>query len=435
MTALLLACLLAAAELGPTMAPTQLDLPSAVTKAQQSSPAGRRARLVFEQAVAAADRERPRMRPDLTFTARADAAQVVRDPAPPNALVRRDLTAEVALTAKQLLWHWGGGALTRRADAAAAASEADYRAAMAKVRLEAALAYLDLWTARDAYAVADEGVRRAAAQLERVKDLLTIEKAAEVDQLQAEAGVLEARAARVEAAGGVKLAEAALNRLLGADDLDRPLALAAPGDLPAAYPPLEQAVAFAQAHRPEVIALELRIVEAQAGAAFARADGLPTLSVTGELAARTPSAFMPGSDALIGVELNWPLTRSNDAMGRQAKEADAAAELATLALDELRSGIALEVRSAYRDDELARQRLALAHGRIAATTEAHRIKALQYERERATLLELNEALLERNRAELDAARAKADVFRAAARFEQAVGRPLSEFGSPDLPGE
>jgi len=435
MIALLLACLLTAADLGPTAAPTQLELVSAVTAAQQSSPAGRRARLVFEQTLATVARERPRMRPDLTFTARADAANLVRDPAAPNAIVRRDLTAEVALTARQLLWHWGGSALTRRANAAAAAAEADYRAAIAQVRLDAALAYLALWTARDAYAVADEGVKRAEAQVRRVADLLVIERAAEVDQLQAEAGVLEARAARVEAAGGVRLAEAALNRLLGVADLDRPLALQSPGDLPSAYPPLEAAVSFAQAHRPEVVAIELRIVEARAGADFANADRLPTLAVTGEVAARTPAAFSPSGDIGIGLELSWPLTRSDDAMGRRGAEARAATELAALGLEELRSGIALEIRSAYRDDELARQRLALAQARIAATTEAHRIKALQYERERATLLELNEALLERTRAELDAALAKADVFRAAARFEQAVGRPARDFDQPGPQGE
>lgn len=435
MTALLLACLLSAAELGPTAAPVPVDLALAVTTAQQSSAAGRRARLMFEQAVAAADRERPRMRPDLTFSARADAANVIRDPAVPNAIVRRDLSAEVALTAKQLLWHWGGAALTRRANAAAAAAEADYRAAMAQVRLDAALAYLDLATARDAYTVADEGVRRAEAQVGRVKDLLAIEKAAEVDLLQAEAGVLEARAARAAAAGGLKLAEAALNRWLGAEDLDRPLAVSPPGELPGAFPPLEQAVAFAQAHRPEVLALELRRIEARAGGEFARSDRWPTLAVTGELAARTPSAFEPGGDVLIGLELNWPLTRADDAMGRREQEAGAAAELAALALEELRSGIALQVRGAYRDEDLARQRLALAAGRIAATTEAHRIKALQYERERATLLELNEALLERTRAELDAARARADLHRAAARFEQAVGRPYQEFEQAIAPGE
>ena len=435
MSALLLCLLLCATDLGPTVAPTRLDLATAVASAVEASPQGQRARLVFEQAVADADRERPRLRPDLTLTARADAANQVRDPALPNAIVRRDFAAEVALSARQLLWHWGGSALTRRADAAAAAAEADYRASLATVRLETTEAYLDLWTARDAFTVADEGVKRAAAQVQRVEDLLAVEKVADVDKLQAEAGVLEARAARVEAAGGVKLAQARLNRMLGHDDLDQPLALQSPGELPEEYPRLERAVAFAGEHRPEVVALQLRIIEARAGAEFARADGLPTFSVTGELAARTPSAFQPSGDAGIGLEMNWPITRTNDTPGRQAARAEQAAKLAELSLAELRSGIALEVRSAYRDDDLARQRLSLAQARIAATTEAHRIKALQYERERATLLELNEALLERTRAELDAARAKADVFRAAARFEQAVGQTYDAFAVVEPQGE
>lgn len=415
------------AGLGPVGPSDALTLEQAVAEARTASPAARRALAVRRQAEAAAERTRPRLRPDLTFTAGGQTrAPQVRDPAPPNAIVERDLSARAAVTARQTLWHFGAPALNRRADAAQTAAAADYDAALATLRRDVSVAWYDYLAARGGFAVADEGVRRAESQLQRVKDLAALEKVAEVDVLHAEAGVLEARSARIEAANGLDLALANLNRLLGAA-LDRRLQPAEVGDPPDRLPPLADAVAYAQAHRPEMIALLARRAEARAGADFARAERLPTLAATGTAATQTADAFRPGAEAVVGLEVRWPLSRADDAAGRQAAEAENAATLADLAAEELRAGIALEVRRARRDWESARQRLELAEARTAANTEAHRIKVLQYERNRATLLEVSEALLERSRSELDRDRARYDIFRAAAAFELATARPIDEW--------
>ncbi len=228
--------LLVAVEVGPPAVNAPLTLAQAVEEAAAHSPAARRARLTWAAAAAAADQTRPRLRPDLTVTAAtALNTPTVHDPAFPHALVRRDFSARVELSARQTLWHFGGAALNRRAAAASAAAEADHQAALASLRHDVALAYFDLLAAQGGLALAAEGVRRAESQMARVKDLVSLQKVADVDQLQAEAGLLEAQAARVQAAGGLALATANLNRLLGRADLTQALVAA-----PVAEPPYAQ---------------------------------------------------------------------------------------------------------------------------------------------------------------------------------------------------
>jgi outer membrane protein len=410
---------IAAGEIGPAQPAVALTETAAAAAARQDSPAARRALLTRDQTLGAVALQQPRLRPDLTLEAGGDLqTPTVRDPAAPHALVRRDLAGRVGLSAEQILLARGGDALDQRLRCQLAASQADCEAALAQAAAAARNAWLDLAAAKAGFAVADEGVRQAQDQLVRVQDLLAVERVADVDRLQAEAGVLEARAARVEAANGLALAAASLNRLLGAD-LDRPLVVELPTELPPALPDLAAATAYAVAHRPEVTALLARGGEARAGARLADAPLGPTLAATAGVVGRTPDAFDPGFDARLGFVLRWPLTRSDTSAALAGLEARGAARLADLSLAELRGGIALEVRKAWLDDQAARERLQLATARVAAAEEAHRVRVLQYERSRTTLLEVQAARLEVSRAKLEQANANLAVHRAVAAFELA----------------
>lgn len=415
MTVLLLLAALAAGEVDLTLA-------DALAAAAQGSPTLARARLTRDAALAQADLTRPRPRPDIALELRGGGAvPTLRDPAVPYALVRRDLTASSVLTFEQTLLARGAGDATRRADAACVAALADYDAARQRAGSEVKTAWFELAAARSGLALATEGVRWAESQVQRVTDLLAVDRVAEIDRLQAVAGALEAKAALAEAEGGVALAQANLNRLLGCPDLDRPLVPRPTAELPAPPGDLAQAVQTAQTRRPEVRALLARLGESVAAARLLSHADSPSLAAVGSLAARTPSAFEPAAEAQVGLVLRIPLSTRDNANARAAAEAGAGAEQARAGLAELRSGIALEVRRAWSDDRTARRKLELATARAATAAEAHRIRVLQYERQRATINEVEQARLERSRAELDKVQADLAVRRAAAAWELALG--------------
>jgi outer membrane protein TolC len=120
--------------------------------------------------------------------------------------------------------------------------------------------------------------------------------------------------------------------------------------------------------------------------------------------------------------VRWPLSRTDGEARRHAAEADDGARQARQALTELLGGIELEVRRAWTDDQTARQKVDLAAARADAATEALRIKVLQYDRARATLLDVTQARLEMSRAALDKITARLAVHRAAVAAALATGR-------------
>ena len=435
MTVWLLALLLGAEPMGPvapvrpgetvitpssTAVVAPLTVAQAVSEALAGSPAARRARLTRDNALGQVELWRPRLRPDVNASATAEVGPLVRDPAAPRAVVRRDASLRASLTVEQVLLAAGGDAVTRRCDATTTAAEADYAAATAKLAHEVRLAWLDLATAQVGAALAAEALTLAEAQAKRVEDLVTVERVAEVDRLQARAGVLEARAAVVEADNGVALAQANLNRLMGRTDLSAPVATVELNEPPAALGDLAEALARARERRPEILALAARVMEARAGAELARAQTGPTLSARATLDGGTASAFDPAWDARIGVVARWPLSATDNAAARAAQEAKGGAQMAQVGLDELRSGVELEVRRAWLDDRAARARFSLAEERLAAAREAYRVKMLQYDRQRATLIDVQQALVEQRKAALDRVLALVATHRAAASFALAT---------------
>lgn len=415
-----LVCLTLTAEPVPA-----LTLDAALAQAAATGPAARRAALSLDQALDDARHERPQLRPDVTLQATGEALTPnVRDPAAPNALVRQGFTGRLELTARQPIWRAGSGALDRRADAVVKAALADHAAAMAAARHEVTLAWLRCLAAQAAAEVAREAVEVAQAQLKRVEALLTIEKVAPTDKLQAEAGLLEAQSGLLQAETGVDLAAADLNRLLGRA-LETPLTAA---DLPAppeALPNLDAAVAFAAANRPEMASLQAQLEQARAGRAFALSDKYPTLSLTSLAATQTSAAFRPSAEVGVGFELRVPLSRVDDQAGRQARQAAQGAAQLELAMEELQTGVALQVRQALRQFETAWQQHQLALARVESATAVRRVKQLQYERQRCTLLEVQDAALALSRARLAERGAWYDIHGATADFVLATHRDIA----------
>jgi outer membrane protein len=219
-------------------------------------------------------------------------------------------------------------------------------------------------------------------------------------------------------------ARAELARLLGVPvdaEFDAEATLDVADPPPGASPPM------APDQRPDRLALVSRADAAAARVDAARADGRPTIAVTGgvDMARPNPRIF-PRKDAWedswdVGVNVTWTLWNG----GRTAAQiAEARHQLAASRhrLAELDSQIALEIRQRRLDLESTRAQVATAAAGLRSAAEARRVLAERFSAGVATSTDLLDAQVDQLEAELDRTRALAGVRLAEARLARALGQ-------------
>jgi outer membrane protein TolC len=354
-------------------------------------------------------------------------------PGQPPALLYPDVPNNYR-TRLDLQWpiYTGGrtDALERAAQAEASASAADVAAARADLRLEVARAFWSLVTARATERVLEQGVARAQANVNDVRERLKAGLIPPNEVASAEAQESRQRMLLIEARNQRDLSSSDLARLMGVDVLGPPLDPAAELESPpasaAAVDP-RALVSQARTARPERRALEQRIEANEEQLAAAKAGALPTVSIVSgfDYARPNPRIFPRAArwddswDA--GVNVGWNLWDG----GRTRAEVAQAATIVTAArqrLEEFDSLVALEVRQRQLEIDSGRAAIAAAIDAVRAAAEARRVIAERYRVGVATQADVLDADLALLQAELDRTRAQANVRLAEARLARALGQ-------------
>jgi outer membrane protein len=315
-------------------------------------------------------------------------------------------------------------ALERAAIAEREATGRDLEQARADLRLETTRAFWALVTAAEAARVVAESVKRIEAQLGDVRARFEAGFLPPNDVLTVEARVSQQQTLLIQARNQRDAARAELARLMGARvdvEFDAEATLDVADPPPGALPPT------APDQRPDRLALVSRADAAAARVDAARADGRPTIAVTGgvDMARPNPRIF-PRKDAWedswdLGVNVTWTLWNG----GRTAAQiAEARHQLAASRhrLAELDSQIALEIRQRRLDLESTRAQVATAAAGLRSAAEARRVVAERFSAGVATSTDLLDAQVEQLEAELDRTRALAGVRLAEARLARALGQ-------------
>ncbi|UCH33058.1 MAG: TolC family protein, partial [Armatimonadota bacterium] len=224
----------------------------------------------------------------------------------------------------------------------------------------------------------------------------------------------------IQARNGLDLSRAALNNAMGVPQ-DREYDLATSFVKPLAeVDDLAALVAQAEQARPETRQVEAQIAAAGAAADLARSAKHPTLGV-GWVYNRVldMSAFQVS---------NWTLAlqaaitifdgkQTSAAVARARREQDSARAL----LEQLRQGIALEVRQAYLSLGSARERIAAAAKGVEQAEEAYRIATVRYDAGVSISVEVIDAEVALSSARNQYAHAVYDYNVGLAQLEYAVG--------------
>jgi outer membrane protein TolC len=339
----------------------------------------------------------------------------------------------------------------RAATAVRQASRFDAQEARASVALGVQRAYLAALLASRVADIQAGNLQIAQGRLTQVEQFFTAGRAARYDVLRARVERANLEPLLIEARGERDLALLELKRLLNVP-VEMPLALTTTLDADAANAAAEAVGEAATASsRGAVRAAELDVQARREGIRIARADYLPTVSLSftnGYQAFPPPGLGFPSrfgsaaeqfcnppesgricqnggwfSDRTLNATISWPLfdgfrTKSNVDL------AQAQAQLAEAVLRQERERVDIEAATARA--ELARARAVFDARRLTASEaeEAFRLASLRFERGLSTQLEVSDAQLALLTAQTGEARAISDLYLAGAELARALGRPI-----------
>jgi outer membrane protein TolC len=297
-----------------------------------------------------------------------------------------------------------------------------------RVAADARVAYYTWARAKLEAVVAADAVHQADLHLADVQHRLDADRANRADVMRVESQRAAAEQLRVRADNFVEVAETDLRIRLGApmgkldigEDLSADLPLAAPGKL-------DDLVAIAIAHRPELRALgdDASALREQAKATWAAA--LPRLDLIGDLAIADPNPrYVPAVDQFrtawsIGATLTWTLGDTPRQLAA-ANQLRARADGVDAQRAKLIDGVRLEVAQAIAavGDAIAAQDTTKRG--LASAEESYRVRRAVFLDGRATSTELTDAETELTRARLDAIDARIEARTASVRLTHALGR-------------
>lgn len=314
------------------------------------------------------------------------------------------------------------------------AAELETEQARQDLILRVVQAYYGVEVARENLAAASEAVKTAEASAKRLESMHATGMVVESDYLGAKVFLAQMKDREIRARNGYELARMGLARETGMSLDARP----EPGETlgePAAMEnrSAEEWEKLAAENRPALRAMAMQEEAAAAGKKAARSELGPKAGLFGGYERDAQTMGGPaGTNWVAGARVEINLFAGGADRARMA-EAAANANRAKHSLEWMRSGVMLEVRQAFLDEQAAEQRAAAARDAVEQSREGLRIVNNRYE---AGLTSLTE-LLRAHTAQLDAQTgylaALHDWHVARAQLERSAG--LLKLDSQVLQGE
>ncbi len=271
---------------------------------------------------------------------------------------------------------WTSGKISGAIGAAAAGARganAQEVRSTADLKLAVAESYVAVFRARRALNVAESNVASLKAHADDVQVMYDKQAVAQSDVLAAQVALANATQQRLRAANALRLATAAYNRWVG-QPLDRAPDLDEPSATPSteAAEPLDQLIAQAIEHRPELAAVSAQQEGLEQAARSERAQGLPQVVVHAGYNHLDNQILDRENFASIGIGFQWRLFDSGQLQARTSA-LHSRARAAEQRLADLRSVVRLDVETAFYNREEATARIHAASAAVAQAQENVRI--------------------------------------------------------------
>lgn len=337
-----------------------------------------------------------------------------------------DFTKTYQLSLSFTLPLYTGGRLTsgyQQAKYNLGSSEEGVRLSSQETVLEVKRGFYTYLLAVELVKVAEESLGLAESLLSNVKNMYEVGMASRLDLLRAEVRVSNLKPPLIQARNNVSIAELSLKTLLGLD-LAQPVEIV--GEL--TYQPVEinlqESLARALANRPELSQVEYQKKIAGEMEKMARAEGLPTLAVSGN--------YNYWSNFFNFKKNNWEDYYSFNlvltipifhGLSTSAGVAQAQAQIRQIEFSQkaLENGIRLEVQSTILNINQAKESLLSQQKNVEEARESVRVAELSYTEGLVTITDVAAAQVALSEARINYLRALYDYAVSQAELDKAVG--------------
>lgn len=315
------------------------------------------------------------------------------------------------------------GARTGQAEAMADAGDATYRHAAEQVAFDTTTAFINLAKAREHVELMTKARSTTAEHVKLAEAFAGQGFVLEADVLTAKVYLSEMDEMLQQATNGARLAEAALNFHMGADQ-------STPRTLAPLPPPSEVSgslgdwIAAAVEDRHDLIAARQQLAAGRLETKAARSGYLPEVALIGKYGLYDDTIF--GSNGHSGTVMAMArinlLGAVTDGKARKAAELETAGYEADIRRAE--EGVRLEVRQAWQDLDTARARHATAEDVLAAAREALRVREQRFKQGLDKVVDLLDAETALREAETRELVARYDVVLSTTRLHFVSGATL-----------
>lgn len=405
-----------------------LTLADVTDLALRNNPATRQAWQQARAASAVVRQAEGYFMPTVTGIAEADRRGVSSD----RADLRSDyLSYGPGVQVNYLIFNFGGGrqAAVQQALQSVYAANFNFNRAIQDAVLSAQLAYHGVLGAQAAVEAAQATVTDTETALEAARTRLNAGLGVELEVLQAQAGLDQARFTLANARGQLASARGFLAQAL-ALPADTDVQIAPPAaELPAELPEtdMRRLMDEALARRPDIAALRASRAAREAAVKVAGSSAWPSLYLNGSLlhnSYETYSGKDMGNDLWpygAALSLQWTLFDGlQTASARRAAEAQAQAAGETLRQAELAASA--DVWNRYQQYRTALDRHRFASASLASATASHRLALDSYKAGLTGILDVLAAEAQLAQARSVLAGARQDVFASLAQLAHATGR-------------
>jgi len=328
---------------------------------------------------------------------------------------------------------WDAGRTDHGKRAATAGIEASRQARQRtedEVIFDTLQAFWSLVVVQEMLDVARDAESAAQANVDMATELVDAGLAVASDRMAAEVRLAEIQAMRIRAESGRQVARAALARAMGQAEAPGYVAVPPAGTPPPDERPVEEYVEQALTTRPDLLALDQRIRQAEIGVGMAKNRRMPRLGAGAayEWNGETPFGA-DGSNWSVGIGVTVPVF---DGLDTGAHVARARAQLAGVSSmrTAMQDGVRLQVQAAWAERESARRRYAVAEAALTRSSEAARIVRERYGEGVALMVELLAAEAAETKARATQVSARGDWWLAQASLDLATGNAPASAATP-----
>lgn len=350
--------------------------------------------------------------------------------------------SDLSLSVKQPLLNGAGPAVNnaaiRRAEIGVTRADLAYQAALLQVVANTENAYYNLMFAHEQLKVRLHSLELAETLLSENKDKKNTGVATDLDVLQADVGVANARRNVLDAQRAVRDRQDALLNLIGQFEFDTPIGALSLTPLDTTPVSFDQSFSQARAHQPDFISTQASIKQLELDAATAKNASLPSLDLGGAVGYnaldRTRSRALdrlPDGDGY-----NWQLDLSvSMPWGRRAEKARYRIAQNNLnreqaRLQQVEQDLLVQVRAAVRAVETSRESVEISAQATALSERQYELEKARYDAGLSTsrfVLEAQDALEQARMSELQT---RVNYHAALAELHRLEGSSFARYSIP-----